>query len=1108
MTRLSISLLGAFQVTLDGNPVSSFESDKVRAMLAYLVAEASQPHRRGSLVGLLWPERPERSARQNLSQALYNLRQSIGDRDASPPFLLITPDSIQFNRSSDHWLDVAAFADGLEGCVQHDKGVSETCEQCGERLQQAVSLYRGDFMSGFSLDSSAAFEQWVTVKQEQLRHQVLDAMYRLASCYERQGSLDRALDYARQQVDLDPWREQAHRQIMRLLALNQQYNAALAQYERCRRVLAEELAVEPESQTTLLYEQIRDEAPSRVLPGPVCHDLPVPLTPFVGRETELAQIRNLLQQPACRLLTLIGPGGIGKSRLALEAARLEAERFPHGVYLVSLAPLDAVEAVVPAVVAAMDLTLRSGDSTERQLLTHLRRRKLLLILDNLEHLLDAVGWVTGILRMAPAVKVLATSRVKLNVKGEHVFPVSGMAYPDDLENVASYSAVQLFLNSAQRARLEFEATADDWPAIARVCQLVDGMPLGILLAASWAGMLAPAEIAEEMARGIDFLATDRQGIPERQQSMRAVLDHSWNLLTERERTAFQALSVFQGGFSREAAEQVADISLRELMALMDKSLLQRASTGRYELHDLVQRYAGERLATSPSDEGEVRRKHCAYYAGALDRWVSGLKGSREVTSERGMQDEIENAREAWTWAVEQNHIEYLNQAMEGIGRLYDSQMRYEEGNHLFQRALDRLSANCQWTRARILIRQGRFCRLSGRIGKSGRLLRQGLDLLRHPELASVDTRTEEAFALQQLGWIEMDSQSNFAEARRLFQQSLNLYQAAEDRFQTAHALHRLGLAVWYLDSQDEAGRLWGESLTMFRSLGAQGGVADLLRDMSMIPRQRGRPEEAAEILHESIGVAREIGSQQQIAHSLVGLGTVYTSLGKIGEAQAALAESLEISRCLADHWSCVASNVRLGVVEMHLGRYEDAKRRARESIHMARRTGHSSEIRLSSLLSSSVALAREQYIEAQLFLDEGTADIDEIRLWDDWGWGMTLLVLAACRLGRSDQARELVTKALQGASEVGEAIPAYWIFAPAALYLAEQGEHEQAVETYALVSCHPLVAHSKWLARVIGRHIDAAAAKLPEKVTVPTGARGPDRSSQATVSELLAMLRR
>ena len=354
----------------------------------------------------------------------------------------------------------------------------------------------------------------------------------------------------------------------------------------------------------------------------------------------------------------------------------------------------------------------------------------------------------------------------------------------------------------------------------------------------------------------------------------------------------------------------------------------------------------------------------------------------------------------------------------------------------------------------------------------------------------------------------MDSQSDFGEARRLFQQSLDLYQAAEDRVETTHALHRLGLAAWYLGSQDEAERCWGESLTMLRSLGAQGGVANLLRDMSMIPRHRGKLEEAAALLRESIAIAREIGNQQEMAHSLIGLGTTCTSLGRFEEAQAVLEKGLELSGRLGDQWGSVSSNIRLGVVEMHLGRYEDAKRRARESIRMARRTGHSEEIRLSLLLSSSAALAREQYIEAQVFLDEGAADIEEIRQWDDWGWGMTLLVLAACRLGRPNQARKLVTEALQRASEVGEAIPPYWILATAALYLAEQGNYEQAVETYALVSSDPFVAHSRWHAGVVGQYIDAAAATLPEKVIMAAEARGLNRGCRATVSELLAELRR
>jgi tetratricopeptide (TPR) repeat protein len=275
----------------------------------------------------------------------------------------------------------------------------------------------------------------------------------------------------------------------------------------------------------------------------------------------------------------------------------------------------------------------------------------------------------------------------------------------------------------------------------------------------------------------------------------------------------------------------------------------------------------------------------------------------------------------------------------------------------------------------------------------------------------------------------------------------------------------------------------------------------------MVPRNRGNLEEAAAILCESIAIAREIGNRQELAHSLVELGAINTSLGRFKEAHSALEESQEISRRLGDQWCTVSSNVRLGTVEMHLGQYEDARRRGRESMRMARRTGHMDEIRQSLLLSGSVALARQLFIEAQVFLDEGTADIDQIRRLDDWGWGMTLLVLAACRLGRLDQAREVVTSILQRASEVGEAVPAYWISLSAAFYFAERGDYEGAVATYARASSHPLVAQSKWLEDVIGRYIEAAAATLPEKVAAAAEARGLNSDSQASVSELLAELR-
>jgi DNA-binding SARP family transcriptional activator/predicted ATPase len=338
MARLSVRLLGPLQVILDGELVTGFESDKVRALLAYLVFGTERPHRREKLAGLLWPDWPERSARTNLRRALANLRQVISDHQATLPFLHISRQTIQFNSASDAWIDVAAFTDLLQA-----KGLSQ---QTIHRLEQAVELYRGDFLEGFSVGDSPAFEEWVLLNRERLRRLVIEAFHRLAECHEQYGEYERGLEHAWRQVELDPWRENAHRQLMRLLALSDQRGAALAQYETCRRLLAEELGVEPAAETTRLYEQIRDgklkaPVPSPAPPPDVAAKPPpfldeeepveVERPVFVARERELGQLGRFLDLALAgqgRVAFVTGEAGSGKTALVQEFTRRAQDAYP------------------------------------------------------------------------------------------------------------------------------------------------------------------------------------------------------------------------------------------------------------------------------------------------------------------------------------------------------------------------------------------------------------------------------------------------------------------------------------------------------------------------------------------------------------------------------------------------------------------------------------------------------------------------------------------------------------------------------------------------------------------------------------------------------------
>jgi DNA-binding SARP family transcriptional activator len=308
MSRLAVSMLGSMRVTVGGEPVTRFRGDTVQALLAYLVMHPGITFRRQVLAGMLWPDHRESEALVNLRQTLRRLRTAIADDDAGSPFLATTRTTLTFAPESDHWLDVAAFDQALSEIDKHAHTRLESCPACARRLEEAIDLYRGDFLQGFSLDS-ALFEEWMVVERERLHRQALEALGHLAACHEESGEYERALAYARRQVELEPWRESAHRQWMRALALSGQRGAALAQYEACRRILADELGVEPGPETAALYECIRSGGELAVGGARPPHNLPAQLTPFIGREAELAEIAERLADPSCRLLTLVGPGG-------------------------------------------------------------------------------------------------------------------------------------------------------------------------------------------------------------------------------------------------------------------------------------------------------------------------------------------------------------------------------------------------------------------------------------------------------------------------------------------------------------------------------------------------------------------------------------------------------------------------------------------------------------------------------------------------------------------------------------------------------------------------------------------------------------------------------
>lgn len=849
MPRLHLNFLGDFQVALDGQPVSDLPYDKVRALLAYLAVEAAHAHRRETLAGLLWPDVPDQTARRNLSQALYKLRQAIGDAEADPPFLIVTNQTVQFNPQSNYQLDVADF---IRGLASDDVAVQ----------QQAVALYTGAFLHGFLLADSEAFEEWTLLQRENLHRRALEALGRLTHHGLQTGDLETAQRLAERQLQLDPWREAAHRQLMQALALNGQRNTALAQYETCRKLLADELGVEPEVETRALYEQIKsgelerssrptpESVPTSSVPSPtLLNNLPTHLTLFVGREHELAELSELLAQPETRLVTLVGPGGMGKTRLAVRVAQQYGTRFSQGVVFVPLQPVQSPDLIISTIANAVGISLTSQTDPKTQLQHFLRDKHLLLVLDNFEHLLDGAGLVVELLQESPNLKILTTSREALNVQGEWAVSISGLGE----------AAPTLFRQSARRVRVDFEPGPDEVQAIRRICQLVDGMPLAVELAASWVRVLNCDEIAAEVERNLHFLETTARDVPERHRSLTAVCDYSWKLLSELERQAMRGLSVFQGGFGREAAEAVAGAKLSTLSALVSKSFLRRVEDGRgsgqsarYDPHEFVRRYAHEQLEAQGSHD-VMSDRHLAYYVRLVEETASLLYGPEQPKWLAYWDRELDNLRAALHWAFDTSapKPERVEQGLKLIMPLE----RFWQGHGHLRETVQRLARGFE--------------------------RREGVSL------------QVQASALNTWGWfVNHLGQQDLA--YKLMEDSLTLYRQVDDKTGIAEALDGLGDVTWLRGDFEGSKAFYEESLTIRRSLGDTLRIGLSLYSMARLYIDHHQTAPAAAMLREAFDLFEKCKDQRGLALTMKTQGRLEVFEKRYADAKLHLQSALLI----------------------------------------------------------------------------------------------------------------------------------------------------------------------------------------------------------------------
>jgi predicted ATPase/Tfp pilus assembly protein PilF len=694
--------------------------------------------------------------------------------------------------------------------------------------------------------------------------------------------------------------------------------------------------------------------------------LPAQTTPFIGRGRELEAVVRHVTDGACRLVTVLGAGGVGKTRLAVRAAEEVGADFRDGVVFVAMASLPSPDLLAVAAAEALGLTLSRRAEPLAELLNFLRGKQMLLVLDNMEHLTGAAADIAAILEAAPDVVVLVTSRERLGLAAEALVQVDGLSLGgpgDDSE------AVQLFLAAARRQDLQFTLDTDSRPCVRRLCELLGGNALAIELAAAWTRVLSCTEIVAEVQRDLDILASDTAGPDGRHRSLGATFEASWRLLPAPERRALARLAVFHGPFERAAAEVVAGAELPLLRGLVDKSLLGRAG-GRFHLLNVLRQYALKRLEASPDDATATLRRHTAYFCGLLRSLEPGLRRA-EPEALRVVAEHIADVRAAWANACDARDADALLLAADGLFLFCDARGWGREGAEAFARAAAALEPargedaeqRVRGARGRLDVRRGALLDRLGRLAEGERLLRQGLataaDLQDDAELALALDRLgsnrwaagdyDEAVALHDrargiyqrlgdrhgIGW-SLAHLGNVALARgehqlagELYTDALRILRDEDDRNGMCVALNNLSYIAIRRQHYDEARRLMTEALSLQAGLGNQRSAAYLLNNLGFAAREAGDYHDAAQHLQEALEISDRLGYQGMAASSLTGLAELHVRTGELARAQPLLQRALRIAAAIGDPRVALETLLTLGRLRAARGDTDGAARLGR-----------------------------------------------------------------------------------------------------------------------------------------------------------------------------------
>lgn len=945
---IGIRVFGSFDAQHGGTPLAVVNRQpSLHMVLVWLICHPDQPLSRAHTAFTLWPDTSERQARANLRQSLYMLRASLGP-DAP---LHIDTHTIALCHTPSLWVDLWAFWDGL---AHADDPAS---------LESLADLYRGDLLAG-------CYAEWLLPLRDQCRQQYQRLLERLIEHYERQHAVVEAIATTRRLLASDPFQERHVQGLMLRLARAGDRAAALACYEDLVALLDAELGTAPLPETAAVAAQLRaapSSAPQRRLPAY--------LTSFVGRDQDHAALVSLLCAVDTRLITLLGPGGIGKTRLAVACVRTAATAFADGAWWVPLESTTDASGMIAALAHALGVVLPERADPFDHLIATLDGQQLLLLLDNIEQLVGVAGTIESILQAVSGLTILATSRTRLHLPGEQVYELAGLSVDG-----ADAPAIQLLTQRGRAAYPAFAASPGDQALIGRICRLLEGVPLALELVASWARMLSCADMVAMIEQGTGLAAAAGDtGRPLRHQSMQVVFDATWRLLDFDDQRLLCQLAVFRGGWDRAAAAAIGTTSPGRLAMLTAQSLIRWDGVERYAMHGAVRHFALERLAAQP-DSATAFTRHRAYFLARAEDAEAASRGGQREAMATALDRDHENMRAALESSLADGDDETALRLSAALWWFWEARGHLHEGRRWLQAVLDASSTDAplqqspawQSARARALSSAGSLAWGQGDYAEADALFRASLELRR-----ALEDDLGIATILNNLGAVAYD-RGRVDQAIAYHEECLAIFREAGDQYRAAVSLNNLGVALLGADQPDRARTVFQESLDLRRRLGDRQGSAISLDNLSRVALYQGDTDQALAYAEESLAIMRTLNDPWSLAYSLTSLAMAHVRRHDAAAADLAVRESLPILVELGDRPGIAQALDALAGVYALRGQWTD----------VARLRGATDGLR--EQLGASLAGAERAFVDAVIALARpGVADADWNAAWNDGyvrGW--------------------------------------------------------------------------------------------------------------------------